>query len=63
MYENERESMANHQPLVNGDTEPGFAYAPNRLGTHLWDDPRERTLRDAVTACAEAETIGRVSHV
>jgi CubicO group peptidase (beta-lactamase class C family) len=29
----------------------GFAYAPNRLGFRMWNDPREKTIRDALYQC------------
>jgi CubicO group peptidase (beta-lactamase class C family) len=32
----------------------GFCYAGNRMGFHLWDDPRERSLRHAVFKCLAA---------
>ena len=32
----------------------GFCYAMNRMGFHLWDDPREVALRHAAQAAARA---------
>ena len=37
--------------FADPDARVGYAYAPNRLGIRLSDDPRETSLRGAVYAC------------
>jgi CubicO group peptidase (beta-lactamase class C family) len=31
--------------------EVGYAYAMNKVGGYMWDDPREKLLRDAFYGC------------
>lgn len=39
--------------FADPEAQVGFAYAPNRMGMSLLDDPREKALRDAVYGCLE----------
>ena len=37
--------------LADPATQTGYAFVPTRSGFYLWDDPRERTVREAVFRC------------
>jgi CubicO group peptidase (beta-lactamase class C family) len=40
--------------FADPDAEVSFAYAMNRMGLYLFDDPREKSLRDALYECVTA---------
>jgi CubicO group peptidase (beta-lactamase class C family) len=37
--------------FTDPDAEVGYAYAMNKVGGYMWDDPREKLLRDAFYGC------------
>jgi CubicO group peptidase (beta-lactamase class C family) len=39
--------------FADPEAQVGYAYAPNRIGVYLFDDPREKALRDACYRCIE----------
>ena len=41
--------------FADPETKIAFAYAPNKLGFYLWDDPRERALRNALQQCVREQ--------
>jgi CubicO group peptidase (beta-lactamase class C family) len=41
--------------FADPDAQVSFAYVMNRMGFHIANDPREKTLRDALYRCVEIE--------
>ena len=40
--------------FADPDSGLGFAYAMNKMGFHIWSDPREQALRDVVYRCLDS---------
>jgi CubicO group peptidase (beta-lactamase class C family) len=45
--------------FADPEAQVGFAYAPSRCGFCLWDDPREKALRDALVRCLHEQGAAR----
>jgi len=46
--------MGGAMGFADPERQVGYAYAPSRSGLYLWDDPREKALRDAFYRCLSA---------
>jgi hypothetical protein len=44
--------------FADPDALVGFACAPNKMGFYLWDDPREKALREALYRCLKQHRTG-----
>ena len=44
--------------FADPEAQVGFAYAPNKMGFHLWNDPREKALRKALYRCLKKHRTG-----
>jgi CubicO group peptidase (beta-lactamase class C family) len=46
--------------FADPDAQVGFAYAMNKVGGYMWDDPREKSLRDAFYRCLRKTKAGQL---